>query len=193
MGFIKQPLSSKQESKTKTDLHLIDKITKVARGDGMRVIISGGYAVDGFLREITRYHNDIDIQIYGTEDNARDVVKGLLNSLSAGVEYAIEDKGRKEYYYNIVYTSKDTTLDIYYLQTKVSPLGKYKSIIKNDGSISHQEFSEPKFGEIGDIKFEIQGPEIELKDKIYKREVRGDVKRLEHEQDISNLKQKLAI
>ena len=57
--------------------------------------------------------------------------------------------------------------------------------------MDQQRFDEPIFGRIGDITFEIQNPEWELKDKIYKREERGDPKRPEHVQDIENLKQAL--
>lgn len=195
MNLIKQPLSAKQESRAKADLRLIDQLTKAARDNGMRVIISGGYAVDGFLGEITRYHNDIDIQIYGTEENAQHVIDKLLKIINPTIdqEATIEDKGRKEYYHNLVYHFKDFILDTYYLRTQTSPLGKEKYIIKSDGKVDEQEFADPIYGKIDTVTFEIQSPDVELKDKIYKREVRGDPKRSEHEQDIINLKQKLAI
>jgi len=190
MSLIKQKLSSDQEKKTNGDLQLIDKLTKVARDYGMRVIISGGYAVDGFFGEITRYHNDIDIQIYGTKESAEETVERLLDSIApaSGWEYITEDKGRKEYYYNLVYKFGVSTLDIYYLQTKTSPMINEKFIVKSDGIVDQQEFGEPIFGKIGGTTFEIQNPEWELKDKIYKREDRGEPKRQEHEQDIKNLK-----
>lgn len=190
MNLIKQKLTSGQEKKTNADLQLIDKLIRAARNNGMRIIISGGYAIDGFFEEITRYHNDIDIQIYGTKENAEEVVERLLDSIApaSGWEYTTEDKGRKEYYHNLVYKFGNSTLDIYYLQTRTSPLGKKKFIVKSDGSVDQQEFGEPTFGKIGDIAFEIQDPTWEFKDKIYKREERGDPKRPEHEQDIENLK-----
>lgn len=190
MNLIKKQLSSDQEKKTNADLQLIDKLIKAVRNNGMRMIISGGYAVDGFFGEITRYHNDTDIQIYGTKENAEEVIERLLDSISpaSGWEYTTEDKGRKEYYHNLVYKFRNSTLDIYYLQTKTSPLGKEKFIIKSDGTVDKQKFADPIFGKIGNISFEIQDPAWELKDKIYKREERGDPKRPEHEQDIENLK-----
>ena len=193
MNLIKQKLTSDQEKKIKADFQLIDKLTKIAAYNGMRVIISGGYAVDGFFGEITRYHNDIDIQIYGIKENAEEAIERLLDSIAPanGWEYTTEDKGRKEYYHNLVYKFGSSTLDVYYLQTKTNPLGKEKFIIKSDGSVDQQRFDEPIFGRIGDITFEIQNPEWELKDKIYKREERGDPKRPEHVQDIENLKQAL--
>lgn len=191
MNLIKQKLTSDQEKKTNADLQLIDKLTKVGRDNGMRVIISGGYAVDGFFGEITRYHNDVDIQIYSTKESAEKVIERLLVSIASasGWEYTTEDKGRKEYYHNLVYKFENSTLDIYYLQTKTSPLGNEKFIVKSDGNVDQQEFGELIFGKIDGVVFEIQDPAWELKDKIYKREERGDPKRPEHEQDIENLKQ----
>lgn len=190
MKLIKQKLTTEQEKKSQEGLSLISLLTKVGRDNGFRIIISGGYAVDGFLGEITRYHNDIDIQIYGTKENAEEVVERLLDSIAPadGWEYTTEDKGRKKYYHNLVYKFRNSTLDIYYLQTKTNPLGKEKFIIKADGSVDEQEFGKPIYGKLGNISFEIQDPLVEMKDKIYKREERGDPKRYEHDQDINNLK-----
>lgn len=188
MSLIKQKLTLEQENKSKEDLRIINLLTKIGRDDGLRIVISGGYAVDGFLGEITRFHNDIDIQIYGTEQNAKKEIDELLSKIGDANEYTIEDKGRKEYYYYLVYKFKGLTLDFYYLQTKTSPLGKEKFIIKADGNIDEQEFGESVYGRINDTSFEIQDPLVEMKDKIYKREERGDPKRPEHDQDISNLK-----
>lgn len=192
MENIRQNLSAEQESKTKEDLQVIDKLSKIAPNLGMRVIIGGGYAVDGFLGEITRPHNDIDIQIYGVEDSAELAIERLLDAIAPSeFEYTTKDKGRSEYYHNLLYHFGPSVLDIYYIQTKTSPLGKEKYIVKSNGEIDEQVFPEPVFGRIGDINFEIQSPEVELKDKVYKREVRGDPRRVEHEQDTENLKQRL--
>lgn len=188
MDLIKQKLTSEQENKSQDHLRIINLLTKTGRDNGFRIIISGGYAVDGFLGEITRFHNDIDIQIYGTEENAKKVIDGLLSRIGDFSKYAAEDKRRKGYYHNLVYKLKDLTLDIYYLQTKTSPLEKEKFIVKSDGSVDEQRFEEPVYGKIDNITFEIQDPLVEMKDKIYKREVRGDPQRQEHEQDIENLK-----
>lgn len=182
MNIVRQKLTAEQEK----NLRIINFLTKAGRDNGLRIIIAGGYAVDGFLGEITRYHNDIDIQIYGTDGNTRKVIDGLLSKIGNFVKYTIEDKGRKEYYYNLVYRFGDSTFDIYYIQTKTNPLGKEKFIVKSDGSIDEQRFEEPVYGKIDDITFEIQDPLVEMKDKIYKREERCDPKRPEHDQDISN-------
>ncbi|MEK7060860.1 MAG: hypothetical protein AAB937_01350 [Patescibacteria group bacterium] len=41
--------------------------------------------------------------------------------------------------------------------------------------------------------FEVQDPNVELEDKMHKRDVRGDEKRPEHEQDIENLRVALGV
>ena len=192
MIILKEKLSPEQERRTRSDLQIIDKLTKIAPNIGMRVIISGGYAVDGFLGEITRPHNDVDIQIYGTNDNPEEAIERLLDSIAPNeFEYTTEDRGRKDYYHNFLYRFGESDLDIYYIQTITSPLKSEKHIVKSDGMVDEQEFAEPIYGYIEGITFEIQHPEVELKDKIYKREERGDPKRIEHEQDIENLKTKL--
>jgi len=190
VNLIKQKLTIKERKIFQEGLRLIDVLTKVGRDNGFRIIVSGGYAVDGFFGEVTRCHNDIDIQIYGIEDNARGAADRLLNKMGGanGLKYTVEDKGRKEYYHNLVYKFGNLNLDIYYLQTKTNPLAKEKFIIKSNGSVDEQEFGKPIYGKFGDISFEIQDPLVEMKDKIYKREKRGDPKRSEHDQDINNLK-----
>ncbi len=192
MENVRQALSAEQELKTREDLQVIDKLSKTAPKLGMRVIIGGGYAVDGFLGKITRPHNDIDIQIYGVEDSSESAIERLLDAIAPSeFEYTTKDKGRSEYYHNLLYHFGPSVLDIYYIQTKTSPFGKEKHIVKSNGEIDEQVFPEPVFGRIEDISFEIQNPEVELKDKIYKRKVRRDVKRSEHEQDIENLRKAL--
>ena len=138
-NLIKQKLSPEQKRKGEKDLLLIDLLTRIGRERGLRIIIHGGYATDGYLGEVTRFHNDIDVQIYGIVKSADDVVKSLLHAVASSLrelwEFEIEDKGRKEYYHNLLVKIEDTILDIYYLQTKTSPLGKEKIIIKSDGSL----------------------------------------------------------
>jgi hypothetical protein len=188
VNIIKQKLTNEQEKKIKKALLLIEILTKNGRENGFRIIIQGGYAVDGFLGEITRHHNDVDIGIYGIGENAKEIVGKLFEKCGIGGGRITEDRGRKEYYYNFIYKLGDLNLDIYYIQAKTSPLGKEKFIIKSNGEVDEQEFKEPTYGKLGDITFEITDPLKEMKDKIYKREVRGDPKRPEHDQDLSNLK-----
>lgn len=191
MNLIKQKLTPEQEQKTQVALNLINSLTQVSRDNGFRVIISGGYSADGFFGEVTRYHNDIDVQIYGTAEDARKTVDGLFEKINNGSEYTVEDRGRKEYYHYLVYKLDGLIIDVSYLQTKTGPLGKEKFIVKSNGEVDEQEFSTPIYGKLNGISFEITDPLHEMEDKIYKREKRGDPKRSEHDQDISNLKSAL--
>jgi hypothetical protein len=189
VNLIKQKLTPEQEKKTRECFRIINFLNKAGRENGLRIIIAGGFAVDGFFGEITRYHNDIDIQIYGMQENARETVDNLLAKINiSGLKYVFEDKGRKEYYHYLVYKLGDLILDIGYIRTKTNPLGKEKFIIKSNGEVDEQEFHKQIFGKNGEISFEITDPLDEMNEKIYKREERGDPKRPEHDQDISNLK-----
>lgn len=187
MSLIKQKISPEQERKIQKDLGIVGSLSKLAREKGFRIIIGGGYAVDGYFGQITRFHNDVDIQIYGTNRDAEKVVRDLIEML--GKPYEFYEQERRLYYRYFVVKLEKTKLDITYLLTSTSPLGKEKFIIKSDGSIDQQEFGEPMYGKINNILFEIQDPKWELKDKIYKREERGDPKRPEHKQDIENLRE----
>ena len=115
MEIIRENLSSEQKERVQTDLKIIGQLTKVAPQLGMRLIISGGYAVDGYLEGITRFHNDIDIQIYGTDSNPKEAIEKILKSINPEVlDYKINYKGRKEYYHNLIYHLGGSNLDIYY-------------------------------------------------------------------------------
>jgi hypothetical protein len=191
--LIKQKLTPEQGENIQKSLNIIYSLNKIGRENGFRIIIQGGYAVDGFLGEITRYHNDIDIGIYGTQENAKETIGELFKKCGIDGGEIAEDKGRKEYYYNFIYKFGDLNLDIYYLQTKINPLGKGKFIVKSNGEVDEREFENPAYGKLGGITFEITSPAKEMKDKIYKREVRGYPKRPEHDQDLINLKSALEL
>ena len=110
MEVITQNLSPEQETRSIGDFQVIEKLTQAAPNLGMRVIISGGYAVDGFLGKITRPHNDIDIQIYGIESNPERAVERILDAISSDqFKYTMKDKGRSKYYHNLLYHYEDNS------------------------------------------------------------------------------------
>ena len=181
-----QPLSPQEKKKIENDLRLITSFIDAARYQGLRVIVFGGYGVDGALGEISRYHNDIDLLVFGTSADGKEVLTSVLRDIGFD-GYSIKDKGRGEYYHNWVFARGETTLDIYFLQTSISPFGIEKNIVRNDRTVSEQQFGEPVIGMIGGATFEVQDPKVELEDKVHKRDVKGYEKRVEHEQDIENL------
>ena len=57
----KTVLSTEEQEITRKALGYIEALTRLAKERGMRLVVGGGYAVDGFLEEITRPHADIDL------------------------------------------------------------------------------------------------------------------------------------
>src|SRR5258706_16475084 len=102
-GFIIKHLSPDQLQKNQRDLRFIDHMTNAAKRLGCRLIISGGYAVDGNIGKITRYHNDVDIQIYGKHTDATSVMNDLLKKIGKKDKFftniSLQDKGQEEYYH----------------------------------------------------------------------------------------------
>lgn len=196
LKLIKQTLTANQQVKISKALKFIQLITETGEKQRLRVIIAGGYAVDGFFGEITRYHDDIDIQIYGKERDALKVINDFLQKVGRDNKgfrnFLIEDKGRKEYYHNIIARYSDFVADIYYLQTLNNPFNVTKVIIKNDKRLSDLQTYTTQTGYLNNISYEIQDPLTEVVDKIYKREYKGYPKQEKHHQDIKNLKHNLS-
>src|SRR5260221_11159909 len=188
------PISKIEWEKIKQDLHFIDLVVKAGKELGYRIFFHGGYAVDGDLGKITRPHNDIDIQVYGQENDANIAVNKLINEIKKlDPDFQIEqleDKERKEYYHNIlIRRSEASGIDLYYIQITTNPFAKEKIIVKNDGSLSNvQNFEELDLVKLEGVKFEARNATDELVDKIYKRDYRGDKKDPKYDQDIENLR-----
>jgi hypothetical protein len=64
MHIYKKPLDKKQKEKVKSDLSFLKKLLNYSKEKGFRVVVSGGYGLDGILGKITRPHNDLDLLIY---------------------------------------------------------------------------------------------------------------------------------
>lgn len=136
---------------------------------GVRLIVSGGYAVDGFLGEITRPHADIDLQLYGNECDVPALVKELIADLK-NKRLSIEDKGRGEYYHSFVVTSDGPRIEIAFIQVAGDPWDISKQVVKSDGSLAGIQEYDTEIGSINRIQFEMQDPVTEAADKIHKRE-----------------------
>lgn len=188
------PLSPEEYERVRKDLQFIDLATKVGKELGFRVIIHGGYAVDGNLGVITRPHKDLDIQVYGNESNPQDAVHKLLAEIkkrdATFQTDPVEDKERQEYYHNLLIRRSDAVgIDLYYLQVTTDPFGQEKIIVKKDGSLSDtQSFGVPNIVTLEGISFETVDPVSELSDELYKREHKGYPSQAKHDQDINNLR-----
>lgn len=191
MDLKKQPLNSEEAQKVSNSIHLIKLLQDAGKLLGNRIVISGGYATDGALGEVTRPHSDIDIQVYGKNNNSEEAIKNLFAHLSEldpfYSEIALQDKGRKEFYHNFLVEKDWLGADIYYLQVDNDPFAENKVIIKADGTLTEPHPYSKSKGKLKGVEFEIQEPLAEIVDKIYKREYRGDEKKDKHEQDIHNL------
>ncbi len=171
--------------KTAKDLSFISLLTKKAKEMGIRIIIHGGYSVDGALRKITKPHKDIDIQVYGNSGNAKEVLQNLLDSIptdhfdSKGVKWRV--KGRSTFYHNFIAVKGAFCADFYYIQVEGSPFDKEKIIIKSDGSKNEIQEYRTHQAKLNGVSFEATLPEDELNDKKEKK-YREDI-----DQDIANL------
>src|SRR3989338_11344413 len=98
--IIVSELTEADRNKTKNDLCFIKLMSQYAKERGARLIVSGGYAVDGSLGSITRPHRDIDIQIFGQTEGSSQLVAELVDKVRSdapalsGVQ--LKDKGRQE-------------------------------------------------------------------------------------------------
>ena len=169
--------------KIATDLSFISSLTEKAKQQGIRIVIHGGYAVDGAIGKVTRPHNDIDIQIYGNFEDGLQIVKQLVDI--EGVK--ITDKKTDTFYHNY-YAQKDNfRADIYYIRLKNNPFEKHKIIIKNDGTESEPHEFETQIVTLNGVSYEAVLPSEELNDKVTKKK-KGYKPRKEIDQDIENLK-----
>ncbi|MFH0749695.1 MAG: hypothetical protein V1917_02135 [Candidatus Gottesmanbacteria bacterium] len=183
------PLTHTQQVKVDRDLQYINFLTNYGKKHGIRVIVSGGYATDANFGVITRYHEDIDIQLYSKNTNGFDEIAASFYELGKKeafyVDIPIIDKGIFEFYHEFDVKKDDFHAVFYYLPVKTDPFAEEKIILKKDGSHSPSHRYETVQGKMG---YEIAAPLPELVDKIYKREYRGDPKLEKHEQDIFNLR-----
>jgi hypothetical protein len=189
--LITSEVSETDWQKIRNDLHFIERMTKLAKEKGCRLIVSGGYAVDGGLGRITRPHRDIDIQIYGKDSGeqlVKDFIVGVKEGESTFLEVELKDKGRQEYYHAFFAEGNGLGSDIYYIQVTGDPFDQVKFVIKKDGSLTDRQTYDTVQIVLEGVMFEAINPTSELVDKLYKRKIRGDVPKAEHDQDMENLK-----
>lgn len=188
--FMIQPISKKEHQKIKRDLAVIERIQIAAKKSNFRVVITGGYAVDGQLGRLTRPHNDIDVLLYGVRDDRQDVIVPLLQKILGG-DIRVQDKGREEYYHTFRVEQGMFKADVYYLQVTINPFSAQKIVIKKDSSLHTPLQHKSKIVTLEGVSFEAEDPKVELEDKLFKRNVRHDPVYPKHDQDIYNLRQLL--
>lgn len=183
-------ISQQDWKKIKKDLGFVQLLRGLAQQSELRVIISGGYAVDGALGQITRPHNDIDVQVYG-QPPSDEVIEALIKQVKGHVQFEdleLVDKGRETFYHSHVVKGKGFGADVYYVQILDGPFDEEKIVIKSDGSHTEVQRYNTIQANLEGVSFEAVDPTSELVDKLYKREIRGDEPKLVHDQDIANLR-----
>lgn len=181
------PLTPEEVQRVNHDLDFIKRITEQAKQLDYRMIIGGGYAVDGALGQITRPHNDLDIQLYGQKPGTEATTE-IISSLDLSLLPALTDKGRKDFWHYFHLQLPHTLAELYYLQVTTDPFAEKKIIIKADGAHAPSHGYDTRTVTLEGAIYEAQNPAAELADKLYKREYRGDPKQAKHEQDIHNLR-----
>ena len=190
-SLVTQALTSNEQKKVNRDLRFISLLSQAAKVRHMRVVVGGGYAVDGALGEITRAHNDVDLQIYGQREDAMNIVAELIHEVGENdpffADLPLMDHGRKEFFHELYAEKPGFGANIYYLHVVTDPSARDKVIVKNDGSHGEPHAFETHTVRLNGVAFEAQTAIVELVDKLYKRD-RGDPRLLKHDQDIANLR-----
>jgi len=186
-NLVTSELNASDKEKVLMDLSFIQKMTTNALKVGCRVIISGGYANDGALGQITRPHGDIDLQVYGTRDDANVLIKHIVQESSKNTgTLNLEDRGREMYYHTFKAKGNGLGTDIYYVQVVTDPFSNRKIVLKSDGTQNEEQYFNTSVVTLEAITFEAVKPEEGLEDITSKRE-RGYAIKGKHDQDIMNL------
>lgn len=184
-------INEKDLQKIKKDLLFIQLLSKLARESQCRLVVSGGYAVDGSLGKLTRPHGDIDVEIYGNSNNA-ELVNQLIETIQKEEptfsDTTLLGKERQDYYHSFGVKGKGFGADIYYVQVTGNPFDRDKYVVKKDDTTTERQEYNTVDVTLDGVSFEAVDPTSELVDKLYKRHIRGDEPKSKHDQDIDNLR-----
>jgi hypothetical protein len=188
LNLVTSELSASDKEKILTDLGFIQEIAANALKINCRVVVSGGYANDGALGQITRPHGDIDLQVYGIQDDANVLIKRIVEESSKNIEpLNLEDRGRETYYHAFKAKGKKLTADIYYVRVVTDPFSNQKIVLKNDGIQNEKQYFNTSKVALEGVAFEAVNPDEGLRDITGKREGGYGIKE-KHDQDIINLR-----
>jgi len=190
MKIKKTELTLKETSKVKTDLEFLSKFLKKCRKEKLRVVVSGGYALDGILGEITRPHRDLDLVVYGKKD--RKTTAKILTRLVSEIcpECGLIGEKENRFYSNLDFEKENFFLNLYFVETVNDPFGNINVIRLKTGkelTNSEKRFPSPMKAKLGGLFFESQNPNLSLADILFKRKKERKFKK--HVQDIYNLEQ----
>ncbi|MBP9670708.1 hypothetical protein KBD75_04900 [Candidatus Woesebacteria bacterium] len=173
--------------KVDSDIKFIADFIEFGKKLNWRVVVYGGYGLDGYLQTITRNHGDIDLVMYGIMPRSEALPKivDYLNEELNEVEIKSKDE---DFFIDIKVKSNGIQGNFYYVQTGQDPFGNLNIVVKVDGSTvinSPKDFPPPVHGKLGDLMVEVQDQSAHLQDIIRKR--KDSESFAKHDQDIENL------
>ncbi len=175
------------QSKVNSEIQFIAHFIAFAKKLNLRVVVYGGYGLDGYLQAITRNHGDIDLVMYGIMPRSEALPKivDYLNEVLKEVKIVSKDN---DFLIDIKVKSKNIQGNFYYVQTGQDPFIDLKTVIKLDGTTvtnSPEDFPLPVQGKLGNLMVEVQDQSAHLQDIIRKR--KNSESCAKHDQDIENL------
>lgn len=181
--------TSINQVKVDSDIQFIANFIAFAKKLNLRVVVYGGYGLDGYLQTITRNHGDIDLVMYGIMPRSEALPK-IVDYLTEVLKEVLIESKDNDFLIDIKVKSENIQGNFYYVQTGQDPFIDLKIVIKLDGSIvtnSPEDFPLPVQGKLGNLMVEVQDQSAHLQDIIRKR--KNSESCAKHDQDIENLKQ----
>lgn len=188
LQIVKTSLSPEEQEKVKRDLKVLRKFIEFCKNKGSRLIVTGGYGLDGALGQITRPHNDLDIVVYSENSRMKtvtefiDVIKDLFSDSKISIHSG-------KFMHTLDLNSSGFGANIYVVQTANNPFADLNSLILKNGEPyknNPQIFLPPVKAKLRGLKFEAQDPNFHLADIFIKGN--RDEKLRKHAQDIENLR-----
>lgn len=173
--------------KIKSDLNFLGKFMEFAKTQNWRVVVSGGYGLDGYLRVMTRRHGDLDLIIYGLTNrkDAEDLITSYLQTHFQSVEVTTKSE---LFSLDIDVHHPGFVGNFYYVQTVADPFVDVSQVRKADGTLvnnSPTDFPPPVNGKLLDLEVEVQDQRAHLSDILHRRSY--DVAQSKHDQDLANI------
>jgi len=179
-------------SKIISDLDFLTVFTKFAKSNNWRIVVSGGYGLDGYLGVITRSHGDLDLIIYG-QNSRTTALNKLTTYLSSTIVDATVIAKQEPFYLELDINAHNFGGNFYYVETVDDPFINIQTIIKDDGTMitnSLEDFPPPSPGKLDNLLVEVQDQGAHLGDILQRRE--NDTALSKHDQDIVNIQESFA-
>lgn len=183
----KTKLTKNEKVKINSDLLILKKLLSLSKKHKFRLVVSGGFGLDGILQTITRPHNDLDVIIYGQANRAQ-TIKIFSNFFKEQFEKPQISISQNQFLVDIDINAPGFGANIYYVQIINNPFKNLNSIKLQSGKThvnSEKRFPPPVPAKLNQLKFESQNPNLHLADILFKAKNKPQTK---HKQDVKNLK-----